>query len=417
MKTLVCKNAVIFDGLGNKTTEKQTVVIEDGIITGIGESCSLPKTARVVDLDGHFLLPGFIDAHVHLTKSGGVINPAEEIHEPGSLSKYHAAANLQKTINAGVTYARDLSGADYGAVMAVEQGLVVGPRLVVSVQAIGPTGGHSDHLTLGGYDSDNYVPGASINPVADGPVEAKKRTRELLRAGAGVIKIMGTGGVWSPRDDPKHDGFSIEETEAVVKEASNKGVYVAAHAQGTNGIKNALHAGVMSIEHGYLIDDEGINLMLKNDAWLVPTLLTGTTPPDINKAPGYAYKKKSALQTELRDHVATAIARGTKVAMGTDSGVVPHGQNLRELSLMVECGMTPMAAICAGTSIAAELLGISSKVGSVAIGKEADLVVTDKDPIDNISALGEPDNIKLVIQSGNIVVDRMNLKTERNENQ
>lgn len=402
------RNITVLNGKGERSNRPEDVEIQDGTIKAIGPGISRAYSKEDIDGTGQYLLPGFIDAHVHLDKTGRPINPVNSIDEPESLSIYRAAESLRKTLDAGVTYVRDLGGLDYGAVLAVEQGLVVGPRLVVAIQAIGPTGGHTDYLTLGGYNPNRHVPGKGINPIADGSVEAMKRTRELLHAGAGVVKVMGTGGVWSPRDDPDHDGFSEEELRFVVEEARNKGKHVASHAQGARGIKNSLRAGVTSIEHGYAADSEAIALMKENNAWLVPTLLTGLTPPDGASVPEYAKRKKERLQEHMMDNISAAIGAGVKVAMGTDSGVVPHGTNLRELSHLVQCGMSPMEAIQAGTLHAAELLQIEDVVGSVEAGKEADLVILDVDPETDITVLNDKRNISRVIQRGESVVVRDN---------
>ncbi|MGO1849340.1 metal-dependent hydrolase family protein [Microbacterium sp.] len=340
---------------------------------------------------------------MHLRLPGTPINPASSLHEPPTLKLYRATKNMRATVKAGVTYVRDLGGIDYGAKLAVERGDILGPRIVPAVQAIGPTGGHTDYQTLSGYNQDSHIPGITTSPLADGPTEATVRTRELHRAGAGVIKVMGTGGVWSPRDSPDHDGFSVEELRAIVREAKNRELPVASHAQGVNGIKNSIHAGVTSIEHGYAIDQEAIELMRAKGVWLVPTLLTGLTPPTSDNVPEYARTKKLRLQKNLKHNIAMAVKADVKIAMGTDSGVVPHGNNLRELSHFVDCGMTPMEAIVAGTSRAAELLRIEDRVGSVAVGKEADLVMTDTDPEQDIGALAEAKHIRMVVQEGSIV--------------
>ncbi|WDH79013.1 amidohydrolase family protein [Microbacterium esteraromaticum] len=400
---LIVRGVTVLDGKGGRSSSPRDVLIEEGRITAVRPRISPAEDVREIDGTGRFLLPGFIDAHVHLRLPGTPINPATSLHEPPTLRLYRATKNMRATLRAGVTYVRDLGGIDYGAKMAVDYGEILGPRIVPALQAIGPTGGHTDYRTLGGFAQDRDTPGLSISPLADGPTEAVLRTRELHRAGAGVIKVMGTGGVWSPRDSPEHDGFSPEELSAIVTEATNRGLPVAAHAQGINGIKNSIRAGVTSIEHGYSIDDEAIELMRSGGVWLVPTLLTGLTPPTGDGVPDYARAKKVKLQQALKQNISRAVDAGVKIAMGTDSGVVPHGNNLQELVHLVECGMTPMQAIMAGTSHAAELLGIDETVGSVEVGKDADLVIADVDPESDISALSDPRHIKVVLQRGRVV--------------
>ena len=405
--TVALTNATVIDGTGSAPRSDHSVVIVDGLIDWVGPTSQLPELGAEVlthDLGGATLLPGFIDTHVHLS-SDGSLNPAAYLHEPDTMPHYRAVRNARRTLDAGVTGLRDLSGAHFSLAMALEQGIVPGPRLVVAIHAMGPTGGHSDSRTLS-VPFDCHPVNAQASKLADGEDGARKLAREILRMGAGALKVMATGGVWSPRDAPEHDGFTEAEMRAVVEEATNKGVYVAAHAQGANGIKNALRAGVMSIEHGYLIDDEGIQMMLDNNAWLVPTLLTGTTPPDPLKATAYAVEKKNRVRAQLEQNVSKAFAAGVKVAMGTDSGVVAHGQNLKELGIMVDLGLDPMKAIVAGTSEAAKLLCIDHLVGTIETGKRADLVVTAVDPLANIHALGDPAAITLVLQDGVVTVDR-----------
>ncbi|RJT88975.1 amidohydrolase family protein [Cryobacterium melibiosiphilum] len=400
-------NATIIDGTGAAPRPRQSLVVRDGVIEWMGphsELPNLPDDTEFVDIDGATVLPGFMDVHVHLAMDGS-LNPAGYLHEPDALLHFRGVRNARRTLDAGVTTVRDLSGSDYALAMAVEHGIIAGPRAIMAIHAMGPTGGHSDSRTLT-VPFDCHPAGAHFGKTADGEDAARKLTREILRMGAGVVKVMATGGVWSPRDAPEHDGFTEKEMRAVVEEATNKGVYVAAHAQGANGIKNALRAGIKSIEHGYLIDDEGIQLLLDNDAWLVPTLLTGTTPPDPTKATAYAVEKKNRVRALLEENISRAFAAGVKVALGTDSGVVPHGQNLRELGIMVDLGMDPMRAIVAGTTEAARLLGLHDEAGSIEIGKRADLVVTAANPLTDIHSLGDPQNISLVIQNGTIVVDR-----------
>lgn len=407
MESLALTNATLIDGTGALPQFGQAVIVENGIIDWIGPTSAIPALGpdiEIIDLDGATLLPGFMDVHVHLTMDGS-LNPAAFLHEPSSMSHFRAVRNARRTLDAGVTTVRDLSGADYALAMAVDQGIIPGPRAVVALHAMGPTGGHSDNRTLS-VDYDCHPSGGRSGKIADGEDESRKVARELLRMGAGVLKVMATGGVWSPRDAPEHDGLNEAEMRAVVEEANNKGVYVAAHAQGASGIKNALRAGVKSIEHGYLIDDEGIQLMLDNDAWLVPTLLTGTTPPNPKTATAYAVAKKNRVRALLQENVARAFAAGVKVAMGTDSGVVPHGQNLRELGIMVDLGLDPMQALCAGTLEAARLLGMEAEAGSIELGKRADLVVTGVNPLTDIHSLGDPKAVTLVVQNGAVVVDR-----------
>ena len=399
-ESIVLTNVRVIDGTGADARDNQTIIVKDGIIEWIGPSAEarqVDDSITVLNLVGQTVMPGFMDCHVHLA-SGEDLNPAFTLHEPPTMGPYRAVRHMRRTLDAGVTTVRDLSGVDYSAVLAVEQGIVAGPRMVVAIKALSPTGGHGDARTMSVPMGE--VPSGSM--LVDSPAEARRHTRELMRSGAGVIKIMGTGGVWSPRSSPEHVGMTVEEIRAVVETAESRGIKVASHAQGAQGIKNALNGGVKSIEHGYLIDDEGIQLMLDKDAWLVPTLSTGTTPPPPTST-FYQAEKKNRVRGQLQENIAKAFAAGVKVALGTDVGVIPHGTNLRELGLMVNLGLSPMQAIVAGTSEAAKLIGVDDLVGTLEAGMAADMVVTDVDPLKNIGALSENDQIKIVIQSGRVI--------------
>jgi imidazolonepropionase-like amidohydrolase len=269
---------------------------------------------------------------------------------------------------------------------------------------ISHTGGHADFRLPSGFDPSELV--GPFSELADDPAEARLATRRLLRDGADVIKVCASGGVNSPSDQPEDEGLTIEEIAAVVEETNrHRGRPVAAHAQGAQGIKNALRGGVSSIEHGYLVDTEGIDLMLEKGTFLVPTLATFHVEDGLF-APG-ALEKKRRLAESAMDRLAEAVRQGVKVALGTDSGVGPHAQNLRELGHMVKLGMSPLEAIRAGTLHAAQLLRLDESLGTIEPGKIADLVVCDGDPVTDIGILGEPDNIVLIVQGGSIIKDRL----------
>ena len=241
--------------------------------------------------------------------------------------------------------------------------------------------------------------------IVDGPDEMRLKVRELVRMGADVIKVATSGGVLSPRDKPTHAHFRLEELEVLVEEANAAGIFVMAHAQATPGIKNAIKAGIRSIDHGIYLDDEAIEMMLARGTWLVPTLVAPRGVIDAADAgaaiPEASVKKAREVAEIHRASFAKAVEAGVKVAMGTDSGVTPHGNNLRELALMVEGGMTPMQAIVATTRSAAELMGLEAELGTLEAGKRADLVVVDGDPLD-VATLDQ--RIGAVYQDGAQVV-------------
>jgi imidazolonepropionase-like amidohydrolase len=286
---------------------------------------------------------------------------------------------------------------------AQARGIVAGPEMLISITILSQTGGHGDDWEVCGASVPTFAiphPGRPSNLV-DGPEEMRRKVRELIRAGADVIKVCTSGGVLSPRDDPRHGHFRDEELDVLVAEATAAGKWVMSHAQATDGIKSAVRAGIRSIEHGIYLDDEAIEMMLERGTYLVPTLIA---PMGVLEAadrgvnvPQYAIDKSKMVMEAHRDSIARAIDAGVKVAMGTDSGVVPHGQNLRELEQMTMCGMSPVEALVASTRTAAELLGVLDDRGTIEPGKRADLVVLEGDPLD-MAAIGE--RVQAVFQRG-----------------
>lgn len=390
----------VFDGTGSPPG-RADVVIADGRIVDVGLGLDGDV---VVDVTGATVLPGFFDCHVHVTLSG--VDLMDRLNRPFSYQFYRAARNLEATLVTGVTTVRDAGGADLGIQQAVTDGLVPGPRLLLAVNIVGQTGGHTDGWFPSGLDLPIILPHPGCPAAtADGVDELRKVVRSLLRAGADVIKICTTGGVLSPRDDPTHTQFSPAEIEIVVAEAAAAGRAVMAHAQGTAGIKNAVRAGVRSIEHGIYLDEEAIDLMLAHETWLVPTLVAPRAVLAAAAAGASLPQNVTAKAREVAEvhieSVRAAVTAGVKLAMGTDSGVGPHGHNLDELMLMQECGMTPAQALAAATSSAARLCGLQDSTGRVAPGLAADLVVVDGDALE---LPGLRERIRQVWQDGRIVV-------------
>lgn len=387
------------DGTGADPADAD-VVIEDGRIVEVGPG--LDGDERV-DVTGKALLPGLFDCHTHVVFS--TIDTMRRIQTPFSYRFYQAMHNLEATLRIGITTVRDAGGADLGVKQAVEDGLIRGPRMQISLGMLSQTGGHGDGWLPSGanlrLDSHPGVP----NTIVDGPDEMRLKVRELVRMGADVIKVAVSGGVLSPRDKPTHAHFRLEELKVLVEEATAAGIWVMAHAQATPGIKNAIRAGIRSIDHGIYLDDEAIEMMLARGTWLVPTLVAPRGVIDAAAAgaaiPEASVAKAHEVAEIHRASFAKAVEAGVKVAMGTDSGVTPHGNNLRELQLMVEGGMTPMQAIVATTQSAAELMGLEEELGTLEPGKRADLVVVDGDPLD-VATL--TDRIEAVYQDGARVV-------------
>ena len=401
MRTVLTGGAV-FDGTGAAPAPAD-VVVEDGRILTVGPGLDGDDA---VDCTGRTIMPGFIDSHVHFMSDGN-LDPMSSVVTPFSLNFYLAAERMARTLAAGVTTVREAGGSDLGVKEAQAQGLVAGPRMLISITILSQTGGHADRWQVCGAHLPGFMgithPGKPSS-VVDGPEEMRIKVRELIRAGADVIKVCTSGGVLSPRDDPRHGHFRDDELDVLVSEATAAGKWVMSHAQATDGIKSAVRAGVRSIEHGIYLDDEAIEMMIDRGTFLVPTLVA---PMGVLEAadrginvPEYAITKTKMVMESHRDSITRAIAAGVKVAMGTDSGVMPHGQNLRELAEMVKCGMSPGAALVATTRTAAELLGVLDDRGTVEPGKRADLVVVDGDPLD-VEGIG--DRISAVYQDGTLV--------------
>ena len=381
MTRTLLSNARIFDGTGAPISDGD-VVIEDGRIVEVGSGLDGDEAH---DLAGRALLPGFFDCHTHVAVSN--IDLFGIIQKPFSLHFFEAAHNLKATLDAGITSVRDAGGADLGIKTAVEKGLIPGPQMQISLTMLSQTGGHGDGWLPSGQHLRLFTEHPGLpSGIVDGPDEVRRKVREVVRMGADVIKVATSGGVLSPRDDPRHAHFTLEELEVLVQTARTLGVWVMAHAQAYDGIKNAVRAGIRSIDHGIYLDDEAIEMMLARGTFLVPTLVA---PTGVIKAadagmsiPETSLRKAKEVIEIHRASFAKAVSAGVKVAMGTDSGVTPHGENLDELVLMAAGGMSPEEALLATTRNAAECLDVADDRGTIEAGKRADLVVVDGDPLD-----------------------------------
>ncbi|GKV57321.1 hydrolase [Sporosarcina sp. NCCP-2222] len=407
----IVKNGLIIDGTGSEPKKGQIVVIVNNRIEFIGkeEDFQASGDETVIDAQGGTILPGFIDTHVHMMLEFSPI--AERLATPFSFMYYQAAEYLKTTLHAGITSVRDALGTDLGVKKAVDEGLIAGPRLQLSINALTITGGHGDGYTVSGNVVDllpSDYPGMPSG-VCDGVEEVRKKTREMLRAGAEVIKVHATGGVLSATDHPEFTQFSLEELKVIVEEGKfRKGVKVMAHAQGAEGIKNAVRAGIHSIEHGIFIDDEAIELMLENGTYLVPTLLAPVAVLETAEETGMPETAVQKSKEVIDIHVASfkkAHEAGVKIAMGTDAGVFKHGTNLRELGLMADAGMTPMETIVASTKTAAECLGWEDRLGTLEAGKLADLIIVKGNPLEDIHSLADNDTIQVVVKDGKVEKD------------
>src|SRR3989440_1301069 len=360
---LAITNGTIIDGRGSDPLTGMTLLIENERIIALDrqDQVTIPRGTTVIDALGGSILPGLIDTHVHFMLEYPDV--LRGLLTPPSLRLLQAIPRMRATLEAGVTTVRDAAGSPAGLKMAVERGIIAGPRMQVAISLIAQTGGHGDGFYPCcvdiGFFGINFID--VPNGVADGVEEVRKAVREVLRAGADWIKLATTGGVLSTSDAPTSSQLTVDEIATAVYEAAAQEKRCMAHAQGTQGIKNALLAGVVSIEHGIYLTDELIDLMLEKDAYLVPTLAAplavikfSQDHPDLLPAV-MALKAVSVVEAHQKSF-RRAVEAGVKIAMGTDSGVGRHGENGQELQLMVENGMTPMQAILASTSQAAQLL-------------------------------------------------------------
>lgn len=410
MTARAIRGATLLDCTGREPERNSTVVIQEGRIVAAGADSEIrvPADAEVVDAAGLTLLPGLIDCHVHVMVEG--FNIMRALATPPSLAILRCIPHLHATLEAGFTAVRDAAGAPLGVKMAVEQGIIPGPRMQISVTGLSQTGGHGDPYTRACIHLHVDMPDIPYG-VVDGVEPMRQRVREILRAGADWIKLCTTGGVLSQTDVPTASQFTVEEIEAAVYEAkADGGKFCMAHAQGTQGIKNALLAGVKSIEHGIWLDDEAISMMKERDAYLVPTLVAPVqvlrqAERDPNSMPPWGVEKARKVVVDHQASFRRAVEAGVKVAMGTDSGVGPHGENAEEITLMTQNGMAPMEALLATTIRAAELLGMQDEIGTVEAGKLADLVLVEGDPLEDITVLQDRKRIVMVMKDGQVYKD------------
>lgn len=403
---MILKNINLIDGTGNDIQKNIDIKIENNVIAEIGKNLNGDD---VIEGNGQYLLPGMIDSHVHVMLE---MEPLENrLSTPFSYNFYKAIDHLKRTVDAGVTTVRDALGADLGLKEAVNDGIVLGPRLQISINALTITGGHGDSYTKSGIHlpllQDGY-PGMPSG-LCDGAIEVRKKAREMLRAGADVLKVHATGGVTSATDHPDYTQFSVEELKVIVEEAQfRNNRKVMAHAQGLQGVKQCIEAGIHSIEHGIYLDDEAVKLMKEKDMYLVPTLLAPLSVIEFAAELGMSENSINKSKQVMQDHIESfkkAHQAGVKIAMGTDAGVFKHGTNLRELELMVEHGMTEMEAIVSSTKTAAECLGYDEELGTIEEGKKADFILLEQNPLDDIAVLRDPNKIKVVAIDGKIVKD------------
>jgi imidazolonepropionase-like amidohydrolase len=392
--------ARLLDVASGKYVDNPLVIVTDGRITSIGKKGdAVPAGAKVVDLPGATLLPGLIDMHVHLD-SLAEIGGYTGLQYSDRFWSVAQVANARKTLDAGFTTVRNVGSADFddvGLREAIDAGYVPGPRVVTATWAVGATGGHCDST----YFPPSMDQKGPYN--IDSPDEARKVVRTLKKYGAQVIKICATGGVFSRGDEPGQQQLTYDEMHAVADEAHMAGLKVAAHAHGAAGIREAIKAGIDTIEHASLVDDEGIKLAIQHGTYFSMDIYN----TDYTQAEG---RKNGVLEDNLRkdrdigeiqrQNFRKALKAGVKMIFGTDAGVYPHGDNAKQFAVMVRYGATPLQAIQAATITAAEALGRPKDVGQVAVGLYGDMIAVVGDPLTDVTTLEKP---VFVMKGGEVV--------------
>jgi imidazolonepropionase-like amidohydrolase len=407
MKVLV--GADLIDGTGGPVLRDAVVLLDGDRIESVGVrgSVAVPPGSEEVDLTGLTLLPGLIDAHDHLASKNYTLLSRWELGEPTSLGHLRTAKAIEDSLAAGYTCIRDAGGLDAGFKYAVEQGLLRGPRILTAVSIISPTGGLGDAVSPSGhrnvYNNDPMKPAG----VANGPEAVRRIVREMVRVGADVIKFATTGGASSRQGHgPKDIAFGPDEVKALVDEARSQEKLTMCHALGGPGLRMCIEAGVGSVEHGcYLAEDPDLfRMMADKNTFFTPTFEVYDLHSTIS-AP-HIQERATTLMQVHQESLHQAISAGVKVVSGTDAGGFVHGDNAREIELMVERGLSPMQAIQTATGWAAECIGLGKEIGTIAKGKQGDFLAVDGDPLSNIGVLRDKDRIKLVMKAGIALIDR-----------
>jgi imidazolonepropionase-like amidohydrolase len=405
-KTLIhCGNLI--DGKSNDVQAQMSIVVEGNKITAIQKGFIKPGSGdKVIDLSQKTVMPGFIDMHVHLEGETNKDQNLQRFTLNEADIAFRSTVFARKTLMAGFTTVRDLGGSGVNIALrnAVNQGMVVGPRIFTAGKSIATTGGHADPTNS--YRKDLMGDPGPKDGVINSPEEARQAVRQRYKDGADLIKITATGGVLSLAKDGSGPQFTDEELKAVIETAKDYGMHTAAHAHGAEGMKRAVLAGITTIEHGTKMTEEVMDLMKQKGTFYVPTISAGRFVADQAKVPGYYHPlvvpKALEIGPQIQETFKKAYKRGVKMAFGTDAGVFPHGDNAKEFTYMVEAGMPPIEAIKSATVTNAAILGLTDKVGTIEAGKLADIVASDENPLTNIKTL---EKVSFVMKEGVVYKD------------
>jgi imidazolonepropionase-like amidohydrolase len=407
VKVLRCGR--MLDVRSGKVLTNQVIVVTGNRITAVGPagSVQIPANAEQIDLSSAFVLPGLIDVHTHLIDDAETYDVAGPLKKSAAQMAFGSIPHAQATLDAGFTSVRDVGTyrafIDVALRDAIDRGIVAGPRMQPAGAYVTITGGAG---ALTGLAPDVSLPLELRFGVADGPDQVRQRVRELIRNGVGVIKVLATGAVLTPGSQPSAEEFTYEELRAAVEEAHKAGLRVAAHAHGAAGAKNAIRAGVSSIEHGSFLDEEALQMMKEKGVFLVADPYNDEAI--LNARPkGYLdefiEKEKLAGESQRRV-IRRAIELGVRIAFGTDAAVIPHGDNAKQVPVYLRLGMSPIAAIRTATTEAAELMGWADRVGSIEVGKLADIIAVRDNPLEDVTTL---ERVVFVMKDGRVFKNRL----------